>query len=190
MSNRWFPGAIFRLAAATLCFGPAVPAKAGPPNPLLDEATTCLDDWTKSRMIDYPCIEVHPGDQYVIVWDEGSRKRGVFMLLATNPKLVGVESPDVLDPPAKDFFASGWAYLSKAIDFDHVHRLGMAINNPSHRSEEHFHIHLACARQDYQDAIESAIKSGRLTKQWGELTANAEEYDAMLLDDPPAPLNW
>lgn len=101
-----------------------------------------------------PCALVDAEDGYAVLKDlVGVRQ---FLLIPTLP-ITGIESPILLDPGAKDYFADAW----RARDFveERAERslapdwVSLAVNSMVARSQNQFHIHIDCLRADVHQSL-------------------------------------
>lgn len=97
----------------------------------------------------------------------GGRERGYVVfkdsvgprqyLLLPTARITGIESPDLLDPGATNYFAAAWAARSftEAAAGGTLPRdwMSLAVNSASSRSQNQLHIHIDCIRSDVHAAI-------------------------------------
>ena len=107
-------------------------------------------------------------------------------------RISGIESPELLDPAAPDYWAAAWA-ARKFLDAKLPHPLprdavGLAINAASQRSQDQLHIHIDCVAPAVRAAL--AGYSDKLTADWQALpfplagrTYSARRLDSADLSD-------
>jgi CDP-diacylglycerol pyrophosphatase len=101
-----------------------------------------------------PCTLVDAEDGYAVLKDLVGERQ--FLLIPTL-QISGIESPIVLDPGAKDYFADAWRarYLveeraGRSLPPDWV---SLAINSMVARSQNQLHIHIDCLRADVHESL-------------------------------------
>ena len=105
-----------------------------------------------------PCIAVDlTGGEvsgHVILKD---RQGATQFLLIPTAKISGIESPDILDVGAPNYFAAAWAARSEVEAAAHRalprEDIGLAINSVSARTQNQLHIHIDCLRPDVIAAL-------------------------------------
>lgn len=109
-----------------------------------------------------PCSLVDAQDGYALLKDLVG---DIQFLLIPTAQIAGIESPTLLDPGAKDYFADAWhaRYLVE----DRAHRslppdwLSLAINSAVSRTQNQFHIHIDCLSADvHQSLVQHAASIG------------------------------
>lgn len=105
-----------------------------------------------------PCASVDLADGvqrgYAVLKDAvGARQ---FLLIPTS-RITGIESPELLEPAAPNYFADAWRARSftEAAAGGAVPRdwMSLAINSALARSQNQLHIHIDCLRTDVHDAL-------------------------------------
>jgi CDP-diacylglycerol pyrophosphatase len=95
---------------------------------------------------------------------------GQFLLIATG-KNSGIDSPEILQPSAPDYWGEAWenrTYVSAALKHDLPwDATGLAINSALSRSQDQFHIHIDCLEPDVRTAL--AARIGEIGTTWSEL---------------------
>ena len=145
--------------------------------------TQCVLDW-KQHGNPAPCERVSLYDPnasdigYAVLQDPGG---GAHYLLVPTQTMAGLESGELLDRDAPNYFAEAWRaheLLSKSIGHT-VPRtdIGLVVNTERTRAYDQFHIHIECLRQDAADALRAA--SSRITDTWAPLTVGASTFQAM-----------
>lgn len=189
------PGLLLALAAALL----AVPALADtksqddkskdlPENPGRDALRQivqdqCVVNWSKKRDPS-PCERVnlpesktaHSG--YAVLAD---RKGGANYLLIPVRSMSGLEGSELLDVDTPNYFADAWRsrdLIAKYLGHD-VPRsaIGLAVNKARARSQDQFHIHIECLRQDVADSLRATAP--RITDRFSPVNIAGFPYDAM-----------
>ena len=105
-----------------------------------------------------PCERVYlpdaQRDGYAVLAD---RKGGAHFLLIPTKTITGIESPDVLEGQAPNYFAAAWLARDQiaAVLGHEVHReeVGMAINPEHGRGQDQLHIHIECLGRSVYDAL-------------------------------------
>jgi len=101
-----------------------------------------------------PCAVVNSGEGFALLKDIDGVAQ--YLLIPTE-HITGIESPALLAPDAKDYFAQAWL-ARPAVD----ERLGrsvprdwmsLAVNSEFARSQNQLHIHIDCLRADVHDAL-------------------------------------
>ena len=96
-------------------------------------------------------------------------RNGIAQHLAIPTRRVtGIESPDILDAAAPNYWRAAWAARS-FLNARLAHELprdavGLAINAASQRSQDQLHIHIDCVAPDVRDAL-NAYRAN-LTADW------------------------
>jgi CDP-diacylglycerol pyrophosphatase len=145
--------------------------------------TQCVLGW-KQRHNPAPCERVSLYDPngsdagYAILQDPAG---GAHYLLVPTQTMAGLESSELLDGDAPNYFAEAWRahdLLAKAIGHA-VPRtdIGLVVNTERTRAYDQFHIHIECLRQDVADALRAA--SPRITDTWAPVTVGASTFQAM-----------
>jgi CDP-diacylglycerol pyrophosphatase len=112
-----------------------------------------------------PCALVDAQDGYALLKDLVGERQ--FLLIPTL-QITGIESPILLDPGAKDYFADAWRarYLveeraERSLPPDWV---SLAINSMVARSQNQLHIHIDCLRADVHQSL--AQHAGSIGPTW------------------------
>lgn len=143
----------------------------------------CVINWTQKHD-PAPCLRVFLPDSktansgYAVLAD---RKGGGHYLLIPTQKMVGIEGGELLDPDLPNYFAEAWhardlitAYVGHPVPRTAV---GLAINTARSRSQDQFHIHMECLRQDVAEALHAAAE--HITDVWSPLMVVGSTYQAM-----------
>ncbi len=146
----------------------------------------CVPD-QKDHGAPAPCAEVDIADGE----DKGvailKDLNGVAQHLAIPTRRVaGVESPEILEPSAPNYWRVAWA--ARSFLDARVHRelprdaIGLAINAASRRSQDQLHIHIDCVSPDVRAAL--SAYGAELSADWHVLpfTLRGRRYWARRLD--------
>jgi CDP-diacylglycerol pyrophosphatase len=106
---------------------------------------------------------------------------GAHYLLVPTQTMAGIDSSELLDPDAPNYFAEAWharGLLAKSIGHA-VPRTatGLVVNTAQTRRYDQFHVNIECVRQDVSDALRQA--SDRITGTWSPLTIAGATFQAM-----------
>jgi CDP-diacylglycerol pyrophosphatase len=143
----------------------------------------CVVNWSQHHVA-APCERVYLADSktgasgYAVLAD---RKGGAHYLLIPTQTMAGVDSRELLDPELPNYFAEAWhardliaAYVGHEVPRTAV---GLAVNTARSRSQDQFHIHIECVRQEVFDALHAA--ADRITDTWTPLGIAGSTYDAL-----------
>jgi CDP-diacylglycerol pyrophosphatase len=106
---------------------------------------------------------------------------GAHYLLVPTQTMTGLESGELLDRDAPNYFAEAWRardLLAKSIG--HVvprTDIGLVVNTERTRTYDQFHIHIECLRHDVADALRAAAP--RITDTWAPVDVGATTFQAM-----------
>jgi CDP-diacylglycerol pyrophosphatase len=128
----------------------------------------CVPD-QKSNGAQAPCAEVEIADGE----DNGvailKDLHGVAQHLAIpTRRTAGIESPDLLEPSAPNYWRAAWA--ARSFLNERLHRelprdaIGLAINAATQRSQDQLHIHIDCVAPDVRKAL--GAYAGELGANW------------------------
>ncbi|MGO8854837.1 MAG: CDP-diacylglycerol diphosphatase [Steroidobacteraceae bacterium] len=143
----------------------------------------CVVDWSQNHD-PAPCERVFLADSktgnsgYAVLAD---RKGGAHYLLIPVQTMRGIESGELLDPDTPNYFAEAWHardLLSKFVGHD-VPRtaIGLAVNKAQSRSQDQFHIHIECLRQDVFASLRTL--ADRVTDVWSPVSVGGSTYEAL-----------
>jgi CDP-diacylglycerol pyrophosphatase len=143
----------------------------------------CVPDW-KQHHNPAPCERVALYDPnasdngYAVLQDPDG---GAHYLLVPTQTMAGLDSSELLDGDAPNYFAEAWRahdLLAKSIGHT-VPRtdIGLVVNPARARAYDQFHIHIECLRQDAADALRAASSS--ITDAWAPVTVGAANFQAM-----------
>jgi CDP-diacylglycerol pyrophosphatase len=143
----------------------------------------CVVNWTQHQD-PMPCERVFLADSktnssgYAILAD---RKGGAHYLLIPTQTMAGVDASELLDPDAPNYFAEAWharSFITKFVGHP-VPRtaIGIAVNTARSRSQNQYHIHIECLRQDVFDSLHAV--SQQITESWVSVNVAGSTYSAM-----------
>jgi CDP-diacylglycerol pyrophosphatase len=132
-----------------------------------------------------PCAAVDLSGRYALLKDLVGASQ--YLLIPTD-KVDGIESPDLAEPGAPNYFEDAWQSrtfmdksLSRPVPRDVV---GLAINSIRGRTQNQLHIHIDCVRHDVLDTL--VHDSGAIGTGWAPLPDRlaGHVYEAMRLEAP------
>jgi CDP-diacylglycerol pyrophosphatase len=106
---------------------------------------------------------------------------GADYLLIPTKTMAGLDSSELLDRDAPNYFAEAWHardLLKTFVGHDvPTTDIGLVVNTARARAYDQFHVHIECLRQDVADALRSM--SGSITGAWAPLTVAGATFQAM-----------
>lgn len=112
-----------------------------------------------------PCTQVNLHGGYVLLKD---RNGPLQHLLMPAYRINGMESPLLLNPHTPNFFWLAWqsrGVMGKTRGAPVPDSaISLAINSRTGRSQDHFHIHISCLRQDVRLKLDQA--ASHISSQW------------------------
>ncbi|MFU9136401.1 CDP-diacylglycerol diphosphatase [Erwinia tasmaniensis] len=122
-----------------------------------------------------PCRQVDVHNGFVVLKDRNGPLQ--FLLLPTK-KIVGIESPELLNPSTPNFFAEAW-HSRHFMDERYGERIddsaiALSINSPTGRTQNQLHIHISCLRPDIRQKLNALDAS--LTPRWQSLQLVGHDY--------------
>jgi len=107
-----------------------------------------------------------------------------YLLIPTAP-ITGIESPELLDPGATNYFAAAWLARSfteqRAGGTIPRSWMSLAVNSPLSRSQNQLHIHIDCLRADVHESLSAHMSEVGFTwTQFPEPLAG-QTYRAMAI---------
>jgi CDP-diacylglycerol pyrophosphatase len=115
-----------------------------------------------------PCSRVDLDGGYAVLKDIVGERQ--YLLIPT-ARIAGIESPELLDPGATNYFGAAWQARSfveqKAGGTIARDWMSLAINSAAARTQNQLHIHIDCVRADVHDALQSA--AGAIGPTWAPL---------------------
>ena len=143
----------------------------------------CVVNWTQHKD-SAPCERVflananRDSSGYAVLAD---RKGGAHYLLIPTQTMAGIESAELLDPDAPNFFEEAWQARDLIARFvgHEVPRtaIALAVNTAHARSQNQFHIHIECLRQDVFDSLHTAAE--HVTESWSPVTVAGWTFQAL-----------
>jgi CDP-diacylglycerol pyrophosphatase len=178
MAKPWIP--IIGLGFALLA-SPALSADRDALRKIVQEQ--CLVHWLKEHLA-APCERIYLADDradgagYAVLAD---RKGGAHFLLIPTQTIGGIESKELFEPNALNYFQGAWQARDRiaAVVGHDVPRsaVGLALNPKHARSQDQLHIHIECLRADVNDALRHA--SGTVGTSWSEVSIGAARFEAL-----------
>jgi CDP-diacylglycerol pyrophosphatase len=155
----------------------------GPGSLRLIVQNQCVLDW-KQHQNPAPCERVTLFDPktsdlgYAVLQDPDG---GAHYLLVPTQTMAGLDSSELLDRDAPNYFAEAWHardLLAKAIGHA-VPRtdIGLVVNTERARAYNQFHIHIECLRQDVADALRAAAPT--IADVWSPVSVGGATFQAM-----------
>ncbi len=148
----------------------------------------CLPLWLREHRAD-PCVSVNVGSADGSAIDSGyailhDRKGGAHFLLISTRSITGIESPELEEPEAPNYFDAAWrarellaSFLGHAVPRAAV---GMALNSIRARSQDQLHIHIECLGRGIFTAL--VQNAQRIRPSWGEIVLDGWTYQALRID--------
>ena len=143
----------------------------------------CVVNWIQKQS-PAPCERVFLPDLsansagYAVLAD---RKGGAHYLLIPTQTMAGNESGELLDRDLPNYFAAAWhardlltRFVGHAVPRAAV---GLAVNTAHSRTQDQFHIHIECLRQDVVDSLHAAAE--RIGSGWAPAVIAGSTYQAM-----------
>ncbi len=148
----------------------------------------CVINWTQHQD-PAPCVKVFLADEknpqgsgYAILPD---KKGAAHYLLIPTQTMHGVDAEELLDPDLPNYFAQAWKsreVITKFVGHPVLRSaIGLAVNNEHSRTQDQFHIHIDCLRQDVVDSLRAAAE--HVTTSWGPISVLGATYQAMRIED-------
>jgi len=108
------------------------------------------------------------------------RKGGAHYLLIPTQTMAGIDSAELLDSDTPNYFAQAWdardlitAYVGHAVPRTAV---GLAVNTARSRTQDQFHIHIECLRQDVIASLRAGMDG--LGNEWTALQVADSPFQA------------
>jgi len=142
----------------------------------------CIVNWQENHN-PAPCERVVLADPknassgYAVLAAAGG---GAHYLLVPTRTMAGIESSELLDPDAPNYFAEAWhvrKLISSFVGHD-VPRtvVGLAIGIAVSRAQDQFHVNIECLQQDAFRALRAS--SDNFTDAWSPITVAGSTYQA------------
>jgi CDP-diacylglycerol pyrophosphatase len=142
----------------------------------------CVVNWTQKHD-PAPCKSVFLPDTrtessgYALLED---RKGGAHYLLIPTQTMAGMESAELLDADMPNYFAEAWRARDLIAGFvgHEVPRtaIGLAINTAHTRTQDQFHVHIECLRQDVAASLRESAE--QITNFWSPVMVVGSTYQA------------
>jgi CDP-diacylglycerol pyrophosphatase len=143
----------------------------------------CVPHWLQ-RGNPAPCDRVsitaspRETEGYAVLADA---KGGAHFLLIPTERVAGIESPEVLEPRAPNYFAAAWKARDRiaAVLGHDVRReaVGLAVNSEQHRSQDQLHIHVECLGEEVYRLLQTAAE--HLSDRWTAIRLARWQYQGM-----------
>jgi CDP-diacylglycerol pyrophosphatase len=135
----------------------------------------CVLHWQQQHSA-APCERMGAG--FAVLAD---RKGGAHFLLIPTRTVAGIESPEVLEPGAPNYFDAAWQArdrLAAAVGYQ-VPRsaVGLAVNPKHSRSQDQMHIHIECLRADVAASLRAVATD--LSGAWSSIEVAGWHFDAL-----------
>jgi CDP-diacylglycerol pyrophosphatase len=143
----------------------------------------CVAHWVQQHN-PAPCERVYLADPvredsgYAVLAD---RKGGAHFLLIPTRRIAGIESPELIEPGAPNYFSSAWQArdrLAAAVGHEVPRNaVGLAVNPMHARSQDQLHIHIECLRPDVFEALNR--DGDRIAATWTPVSIGGAGYSAL-----------
>jgi len=143
----------------------------------------CVLDW-KQHQNPAPCERVTLFDAktsdtgYAVLQDPDG---GAHYLLVPTQTMAGLDSSELLDRDAPNYFAEAWhardllaKFVGHAVPRTDI---GLVVNTERARVYDQFHIHIECLRQDVVDSLRAAAP--RIADVWSPVSVGGATFQAM-----------
>lgn len=142
----------------------------------------CVVNWLKHQQ-PAPCEGVFlagpktSNSGYAVLAD---LKGGAHYLLVPTQTMAGIDSSELLDPDMPNYFAEAWHardLITKFVGHD-VPRtaIGLAVNTAQTRTQDQFHIHIECLRQDVVDSLGKSAE--KIANTWSPISVAGATFQA------------
>jgi CDP-diacylglycerol pyrophosphatase len=142
----------------------------------------CVVNWQQHHD-PAPCERVfladpkNSGSGYAILAAPGG---GAHYLLVPTLTLTGIESGEMLDPDAPNYFAEAWqardiltAFVGHKVPRTAV---GLAVGIAQSRVQDQFHVHIACLQQDVFNVLRASAE--KFADVWSPITITGSTFQA------------
>lgn len=168
---------------ATLGFAPTC-ARAANPDALWDIVDGQCVPAAEGASTRQPCAEVDLAAGYAVLKDIVGVAQ--YLLIPT-ARVSGIESPELLDANAPNYWRDAWQarhFVDDALR-SRLPRgeISLAVNSASGRTQNQLHIHIDCLAADVADALREA--GPKIGTEWSPLPMRlrGHRYRAMRIDD-------
>jgi len=144
--------------------------------------TQCVINWQQHQN-PAPCERVYladlknGGSGYAVLAAPGG---GAHYLLVPTQTLTGIESSEMLDPDAPNYFAEAWHARDILTGFvgHKVPRtaVGLAVGIAQTRVQDQFHVHIECLQQDVLKVLHTSADS--FADVWSPITVSGSTFQA------------
>jgi CDP-diacylglycerol pyrophosphatase len=170
----------FALCAAALAAAPPAHASRDALRQIVQQQ--CLPHWQRQHD-PAPCLQVHVSDSgsagtpdgYALLADI---KGGAHLLLIPLRRLSGIESPELLESSAPNYFAAAWQARGQLGTAQKLadDQVGLAVNSRYSRGQDQLHIHIECQGLPLHQALSQ--HAGELSERWTPLEVQGDTYFA------------
>jgi CDP-diacylglycerol pyrophosphatase len=108
---------------------------------------------------------------------------GAHYLLIPTQTMTSTDSGELLDPNLPNYFAEAWhgrdllsKFVGRAVPMTDV---GLVVATPAARTQNQFHIHIECLRQDVVDSLKAT--ADKVTDHWSPVTVAGFPFQAVRL---------
>jgi CDP-diacylglycerol pyrophosphatase len=154
----------------------------GPSALRLTVQNQCVLNWQKDHN-PAPCVRVFLADSkdsgsgYAVIAAPGG---GAHYLLVPTRTMAGIDSSELLDPDAPNYFAEAWRArgLLGTYAGNNVPRsaVGLVVGIARSRVQDQFHIHIECLQQDAFDALR--LSADNFKDVWSPMVIAGSTYQA------------
>jgi CDP-diacylglycerol pyrophosphatase len=136
----------------------------------------CVINWTQHN-VPSPCERVFLTDAhddssgYALLADPDGGARYLLIPIQT---MTGTDSGELLDPNLPNYFAEAWRARNLLANF-----VGHEVPGTDVGTQNQFHIHIACLRQDVVDSLKAA--ADKVTDAWSPVTIGGFSFQARSL---------
>ena len=143
----------------------------------------CVVNWLQHHDPS-PCERIFLADPkisdsgYAVLAD---RKGGAHYLLVPTHTMAGIDASELLDPDLPNYFAEAWRardLITKFVGHD-VPRtaIGLAVNTAHSRTQDQFHIHIDCLRQEVFESLRASAE--HMTDVWSPIDVAGSTYSGL-----------
>jgi CDP-diacylglycerol pyrophosphatase len=167
--------------------GPDLAPDAGPDALRQIVQNQCVLNWTQHGN-PAPCERVVLADAkssdsgYAVLADPGG---GAHYLLIPTQTVAGIESGELLDPDAQNYFAEAWNARDLIAKFvGHIvprTAIALVVNTAHARTQNQFHVDIECLRPDVLDSLHAAAE--QVNDIWSPVNVVGSTYQAVKIPD-------
>ena len=167
--------------------GPDLAPDAGPDALRQIVQNQCVLNWTQHNN-PAPCERVALADAkssdsgYAVLADPGG---GAHYLLIPTQTMAGIESGELLDPDAQNYFAEAWNARDLIAKFvGHIvprTAIALVVNTAHARTQNQFHVDIECLRQDVSESLRAA--ADKVSDIWSPVNVAGLNYQALKISD-------